>query len=97
MITFSSRIMPLAIGQKELKNVRRKRNKYHRLACIKSFWYPWYRVNDDVMQYETVNQLKTAINDAYLSIELELLNKLVDYMSNRILEVLKCKGESINY
>lgn len=48
-------------------------------------------------QYETVEQLKVAINAAWQQIEVQVLQNLVQSMSNRIFEVINKNGNATNY
>lgn len=48
-------------------------------------------------QYGTINELKLAINQAWNSIHLELIQKLFGSMPNRIFDLIECKGNPVNY
>ena len=55
------------------------------------------KVYSDGKQYESVNQLKLAILTAWNEIDVVTLHKLVDSMPERMIQVIKSNGDSINY
>lgn len=55
------------------------------------------RIYANNMQYNSVSDLKTAIIDAYMGMEASTIANLIRSMSNRIFEVIKCKGGVTHY
>ena len=54
-------------------------------------------IYNNVRQYRSVQDLKTAIMEACDKIEPVVLQKLIDSMRTRLLEVVKVRGRSIDY
>uniref|UniRef100_A0A914VA76 Tc1-like transposase DDE domain-containing protein n=1 Tax=Plectus sambesii TaxID=2011161 RepID=A0A914VA76_9BILA len=55
------------------------------------------RIYQDNREYQTVNQLKEAITEAWDSVSAELLQKLADSMKNRIIQVIQRFGNVTDY
>lgn len=55
------------------------------------------RIYAEGRQYDSVNELKTAINEAWESIENSILENLVHSMPNRLRKVIEAKGNVIHY
>lgn len=55
------------------------------------------RVYASGRQYETLSQLKTAIQEEWRKIDISLLQTLVNSMSRRLIEVINKKGGKTNY
>lgn len=55
------------------------------------------RVYSENRQYETVEQLKIGITQAWTEISDEIINNLVGSMRNRIFELVNKNGKQINY
>lgn len=65
---------------------------------IENLWGIMVRhVYHNARQFQTVNELKTAIQEAWDSIEPPLLQKLSNSMPNRIAKLLQNNGSTINY
>ena len=55
------------------------------------------RVHEKDKQYQTVQQLKTSIERAWLALEQEILDNLVGSMPNRIFRLIKANGGPIPF
>lgn len=48
-------------------------------------------------KYDTLRELKTAIEEIWVNLEPEVLNNLVDSMNNRLFEVIRKNGDVTHY
>lgn len=48
-------------------------------------------------QYQSVNELKTAILTAWNNIPQEIIQNLINSMPNRIFQVIQCQGRATDY
>lgn len=55
------------------------------------------RIYANGRQYNTIQELKAAITEAYESIEINILIKLINSMGNRVFDLIRNNRGPINY
>ncbi len=66
------------------------------LNPIENIW-SWIKRKLRKMNIQSLDKLKVAITEIWLSIPLELLKKLSASMKKRFMDILKLKGSSFNF